>query len=54
MFENKVPARKFKDYVCAGVEGMAAEAAGKHAVLRKEKAGTIHMETATDHSRSDA
>ncbi|KAI1828344.1 MFS transporter [Xylaria intraflava] len=25
MFENKVPARKFKTYVCVGVEGYAAE-----------------------------
>lgn len=31
MFENKVPARKFKTYVCVGVEAYAA-AAGKESV----------------------
>jgi hypothetical protein len=29
MFEARVPARKFKSYVCVGVEGYAAEAMGK-------------------------
>ncbi|KAI0866749.1 MFS transporter [Xylaria cubensis] len=35
MFENKVPARKFKTYVCTGVEAYAA-AAGKESVQHRE------------------
>ena len=53
MFEAKVPARKFKTYVCVGVEGFAAEAAGKDFVTRDEKAGAVRIETATrDSARS--
>lgn len=47
MFEAKLPARKFKGYVCVGVEGMAAGAAGKDAVTRDEKSGAIHIENET-------
>lgn len=41
MFENKVPARKFKGYVCTGIEAFAQEAtSGKVA-----EAGTVdHVE----------
>ncbi|TRX91736.1 hypothetical protein FHL15_007289 [Xylaria flabelliformis] len=35
MFENKVPARKFKTYICTGVEAYAA-AAGKESVQHRE------------------
>lgn len=35
MFENRVPARKFKTYVCVGVESYAA-AAGKEPVQHEE------------------
>ena len=53
MFEAKVPARKFKTYVCVGVEGYAAEAAGKDALHRDEKTGAMRIETATvDSARS--
>jgi hypothetical protein len=53
MFEAKVPARKFKTYVCVGVEGYAAEATGKDALHRDEKTGTMRIETATvDSARS--
>ena len=45
MFEAKLPARKFKGYVCTGVEGLAAEAVGKDGVSRDEKTGAIHVET---------
>ncbi|KAI1125005.1 MFS transporter [Nemania abortiva] len=37
MFENKVPARKFKGYVCVGVENYAA-AVGKESVRHEERA----------------
>jgi hypothetical protein len=45
MFEAKVPARKFKGYVVAEVEDMAAEAAGKGGIRRDEKTGAIHVES---------
>ncbi len=35
MFEARLPARKFKGYVCVGVEGYAAEAMGKDLAERK-------------------
>ncbi len=35
MFENKVPARKFKTYVCVGVESYAA-AVEKESVQHEE------------------
>jgi hypothetical protein len=44
MFEARVPARKFKHYVCANTEGYAAEAMGKELSERKA-AGTTHVET---------
>lgn len=44
MFENKVPARKFKSYVCVGVEGLAAEAVGKDIIKRDDKGGALHIE----------
>ncbi|KAI0006980.1 MFS transporter [Xylariaceae sp. FL0662B] len=44
MFEAEVSAREFKTYVCVGVEGYAAEAAGKDAIKRDEKIGAIHVE----------
>ena len=47
MFEAKVPARKFKTYVCVGVEGYAAEAAGKDVLHRDEKTGAVRIETET-------
>ena len=47
MFENKVPARKFKTYVCVGVEGFAAEAVGKDVVQRDEKTGADRIGTST-------
>ena len=50
MFEAKVPARKFKTHVCVGVEGYAAEAAGKDAFHRDEKTGAMRIETATVNS----
>ena len=52
MFEAKVPARKFKGYVCVGVEGFAAEAVGKDAMMRDEKSGAIHIETETNEARA--
>ena len=50
MFEAKEPARKFKTYVCTGVEGFAAEAVGKDAITRDEKTGAVRIETTTDES----
>jgi len=47
MFEAKLPARKFKSYVCVNVEAMAAEAVGKDSVQREEKTGAIHVENTT-------
>ncbi|KAI1084774.1 MFS transporter [Whalleya microplaca] len=46
MFEAQVPARQFKSYVCVGVEGFAAEAAGKDAIKRDERMGALHVEGA--------
>ncbi|KAF2092643.1 MFS transporter [Rhizodiscina lignyota] len=40
MFEEKVPARKFKSYICVGVEGLAAEVVGKD----PDKARAYHVE----------
>lgn len=48
MFENKVPARKFKSYVCVGVEGLAAEAVGKDIIKRDDKGGALHIERAVE------
>lgn len=45
MFEAKVPAKRFKGYVCVGVERMAAEAVGKDAIRRDEKTGAVRIET---------
>ena len=45
MFEAKLPARKFKGYVCTGVERYAAEAEGEK--TGAEKAGVEHMERST-------
>ncbi len=42
MFEAGVPARKFKTYVCHGVEAYAAEGLGKEGVEREK--GGIHVE----------
>ena len=55
MFEAKVPARKFKTYVCVDVEGFAAEAVGKDIFKRDEKTGAFHIETSAGASiRSQA
>lgn len=43
MFEARVPARKFKHYVCANVESYAAEAMGKELGERKNVDST-HVE----------
>jgi hypothetical protein len=43
MFEARVPARKFKTYVCTGVEAYAAQAVGKEAVTRDEKSGAVRV-----------
>lgn len=48
MFENKVPARQFKNYVCVGIEGLAAEAVGKDIIKRDSKGGALHIEGAAD------
>jgi Sugar (and other) transporter len=48
MFEARLPARKFKGYVCVGVERLAAEAVGKDAVNRDGKAGALHIERAAE------
>jgi hypothetical protein len=42
MFENKVPARKFKAYVCVGVESYAA-AVGKQDIPHDEKASNTRV-----------
>jgi hypothetical protein len=47
MFEARVPARKFKNYVCTGVESYAAEAIGGDALKRDEKTGAVRVETDT-------
>ena len=44
MFEAGVPARKFKGYVCTGVEAYAAEGVCKEHVHRGEK-GALRVET---------
>ena len=47
MFEAKLPARKFKEYVCVGVEEMAAQGRKIGGVLGEEKetgVGTEHIE----------
>ena len=44
MFEAKLPARKFKGYVCVGVESYAAEATGNDALKRDEKTGAVRVE----------
>lgn len=41
MFEAKLPARKFKGYVCVGVERYAADAVGEKAA---EKVGAMQVE----------
>lgn len=41
MFEAKLPARKFKGYVCTGVERYAADAVGEKGA---EKMGAAHTE----------
>ena len=51
MFEARVPARQFKNYVCVGVEGFAAEAVGKDAITRDEKSGAVRIETSGLDSR---
>lgn len=38
MFEAKIPARKFKGYVCANTEAVAA------AVIHEKDASMIHVE----------
>ncbi len=51
MFENKVPTHKFKNYVCTGVEGYAAQGAAKADVLterhsmQSRKGEAEHVET---------
>ncbi|KAI8625282.1 MFS transporter [Xylariaceae sp. FL1651] len=50
MFENKVPARKFKTYVCVGVESYAAEVVGKEAVQRDKNAGFVGATSSTANS----
>ena len=47
MFEAKLPARKFKGYVCVGVESYAAEATGNDALKRDEKTGAVRVDTAS-------
>ncbi|KAK4955105.1 hypothetical protein LTR10_007299 [Elasticomyces elasticus] len=55
MFEAKVPARKFKGYVCVGVEEMAAKGVSKLDVLQEEKSGAaIHVESSLDDRRPGA
>ena len=44
MFEARLPARKFKHYVCIGVEGYAAEAMGKDLSERKNMGQATHVE----------
>ncbi|KIX08062.1 uncharacterized protein Z518_02717 [Rhinocladiella mackenziei CBS 650.93] len=44
MFEARLPARKFKHYVCTGVEGYAAEAMGKDLSERKNMGQSTHVE----------
>lgn len=46
MFEAKLPARQFKGYVCSGVEGYAADAAGNDVLDRDQKTDTVTIETA--------
>lgn len=41
MFEAKLPARKFKGYVCVGVEKYAADAVGEKGA---EKVGAVQVE----------
>lgn len=41
MFEAKLPARKFKGYVCEGVERYAADAVGEKSA---EKVGAMQVE----------
>lgn len=41
MFEAKLPARKFKGYVCTGVERYAADAVGEK---NAEKMGAVQVE----------
>lgn len=49
MFENNVPARKFKSYVCTSTEAMA-----KAALKRQEAEGeTVHMEDMSSEGRAD-
>ena len=45
MFEARLPARKFKEYVCVGVEEMAAQGRKMGGVLGEEK----EMEVQTEH-----
>ena len=42
MFEARLPARKFKGYVCANTEGYSAEAMGK--VEERKGVGAAHVE----------
>ena len=52
MFENKVPARKFKTYVCSTTEAFAAEAA---AGKLGEVGGSSHVEeTEKDSAHAEA
>ncbi|KIW84631.1 hypothetical protein Z517_00019 [Fonsecaea pedrosoi CBS 271.37] len=44
MFEARLPARKFKGYVCTGVESYAAEAMGKDLGEMKNVSHTSHVE----------
>lgn len=51
MFEARLPARKFKGYVCAGVEGYAAEAMGKDLAERKNLDRATHVEELEETAR---
>ncbi|KIW86706.1 uncharacterized protein Z519_12692 [Cladophialophora bantiana CBS 173.52] len=48
MFEARLPAKKFKTYVCTGVESYAAEAMGKDLTERKNIGQTMHVEELRD------
>ncbi|KEF56624.1 uncharacterized protein A1O9_06813 [Exophiala aquamarina CBS 119918] len=54
MFEAKLPARAFKNYVCVGVEGYAAEAMGKDLSMRKEAGAAAHVEELRDRDQEAA
>ncbi|KAK5055229.1 hypothetical protein LTR84_012979 [Exophiala bonariae] len=54
MFEAKLPARAFKNYVCVGVEGYAAEAMGKDLHMRKEAGAAAHVEELTEQKTTQA